>query len=230
MFFSRDSSDSETVVSLIASAIRRDISFGELAPDKKLKISELKTRYGGSTHSLREALTLLTTQGLVEASAQRGFRVASATQDDLKDITRVRLEIEKLGLEWSLKNGGVKWEGEVIASHYALSRAQDYVMKSPIDGALEWDEANRQFHVCLMAACNSSRIISIQAQLYDQSRRFILAALREQQLQFTAISDNHSRLVEAILARDSETALQCLQQDIEQSLLRPINTINHTTH
>lgn len=230
MIFSRKNDDSETVVSLIASAIRRDISFGELAPDKKLKIAELKNHYGGSTHSLREALTLLSSQGLVEASAQRGFRVASATQDDLKDIIRVRLEIEKLGLEWSLKNGGVKWEGEIIASHHALSRAQDQVVKSPIDGALEWDESNRQFHVSLMAACGSPRLIAFQTQLYDQSRRFILAALREQQLNFTSISENHSRLVEAILARDSDTALECLQLDIERSLSYTINTERHMTH
>ena len=50
--------DNATVVGLIASAIRRDISFGELSPDTRLKIEELRIRYGGSSHSLREALTL----------------------------------------------------------------------------------------------------------------------------------------------------------------------------
>lgn len=219
MIFSNKNSDNETVVSLIASAIRRDISFGELAPDKRLKIEELRVRYGGSSHSLREALTLLSTQGLVEANAQRGFRVASATEEDLKDITRLRCEIERLGLEWSLQNADVVWEGQIMASHHALSRAQSDVIESPIEGALAWDEANRLFHVSLMSACDSPRLIATQAQLYDQSRRFYLAALRENQLNFTSISDNQSRLVEAVLARDNETALRCLQQDIEGNLL-----------
>ena len=68
--------DSATVVRLIAEQVRRDISFGVLPPDTKLKIEELRQRYGGSAHSMREALTLLASDGLVEANAQRGFRVA----------------------------------------------------------------------------------------------------------------------------------------------------------
>ena len=218
MIFSRNNNDNETVVSLIANAIRRDISFGELPPDKRLKIEELRTRYGGSSHSLREALTLLSTQGLVEANAQRGFRVASATEDDLKDITRLRVEIERLGLLWSLQNGDVAWEGQIVAAHHALVRAQKDVISSPIEGALAWDEANRLFHISLTAACDSPRLIATQVQLYDQSRRFILAALREQQLNFTLISDNHDRLVKAVLTRENDVALNCLEIDIEGNL------------
>mgnify|MGYP001312420029 CR=1 FL=1 len=214
--------DNATVVGLIASAIRRDISFGELSPDTRLKIEELRTRYGGSSHSLREALTLLSTQGLVEANAQRGFRVASATEEDLNDIIKFRWEIEKLGLEWSLKNGDVKWQGKVIAASHELSRAQESVMASPIDAALEWDEANRGFHISLMAASGSPRLIATQAQLYDQSRRFILRALREQQLNFVSIADNQSHLVQAILSGDLETSLTCLQRDIEGNLAHVI--------
>ena len=218
MFFSRDKDDSNTVVSLIASALRRDISFGELSPDKRLKIEELRTRYGGSSHSMREALTLLSSEGLVEANAQRGFRVASATEEDLKDITRMRCEIEKLGLEWSLQNGGVDWEGQIVASHHALSRAQRDVITSPVDNALAWDDANRAFHLSLTAACGSPRLIATQRQLYDQSRRFRLAALREQQINFEWTTEIHKQLVDAIMGRDTETALDCLHQDIQGNL------------
>jgi len=39
--FLRNSSEAETVVGSIASALRRDISFGELPPDKRLKMEKL---------------------------------------------------------------------------------------------------------------------------------------------------------------------------------------------
>jgi GntR family transcriptional regulator, carbon starvation induced regulator len=214
--------DNATVVGLIASAIRRDISFGELSPDTRLKIEELRIRYGGSSHSLREALTLLSSQGLVEANAQRGFRVSSATEEDLKDIIQFRWEIEKLGLEWSLKNGDVKWQGKVIAASHVLSKAQERVIVSPIDAALEWDEANRAFHISLMGASDSPRLIATQAQLYDQSRRFILRALRENQLNFLSIAENQSHLVQSILNGDQEAALTCLRLDIEGNLAHVI--------
>lgn len=217
MIFSRDKNDSKTVVSLIASSLRRDIAFGELSPDTRLKIEELRGRYGGSSHSMREALTLLSSEGLVEANAQRGFRVASATEDDLKDITRLRAEIECLGLEWSLQNGDVAWEGQVIAAHHALSRAQKNVIAAPRDEALAWDEANRSFHVSMIVACDSPRLVTMQKQLYDQSRRFRLAALWEGHINFETVSDNQRKLIDAILARDIKKSANYLRIDIEEN-------------
>lgn len=221
MIFTRKSSENETVVGLIASAVRRDISFGDLPPDKKLKIEELRARYGGSTHSMREALTLLTAEGLVEATAQRGFRVASATEDDLKDIVRLRTEIERLGLCWSLEHGDVAWEGRVIAAQHALGRARDDVMAEPVEAALAWDEANRQFHACLVEASQSPRLMALQAQLYDQSRRFRLAALREGRFDFSAETKWHADLVAAILDRDEDRAVEALTAVIESVLGNP---------
>lgn len=218
MILSLKKDKNTTVVGLIASAVRRDIAFGELEPDKKLKIEELRSKYGGSSHSMREALTLLHSEGLVEANSQRGFRVCSATEDDLKDINRMRCEIERLGLKWSMQNSSVSWEGQVIAAQHAFSRAQDAVEVALEESALMWDEANKTFHVSLISACDSPRLMITQSQLYDQSRRFRLAALREGQIDFDFISKNHNELVQAVLTQDLETALDCLQKDIEAHL------------
>ncbi len=121
--FGRKEGEEDTIVSLVASALRRDISFGVLTPDAKLKLDDLRGRYGGSNHSIREALRILSTEGLVEAEAQRGFRVSSATEADLIDILRLRTEIECTALDWALQNGDVAWEGRVVAAHHALRRA-----------------------------------------------------------------------------------------------------------
>ena len=210
--------DSATVVRLLAEQVRRDISFGVLAPDTKLKIEELRQRYGGSAHSLREALTLLASDGLVEANAQRGFRVASATQADLEDITRMRAEIECIGLRWSMKHGGVRWEGEVMAALHALSRAEDRLAEDAETFALEWDEANREFHAKLVAACRSPRLIAIQKRLFDQSRRFRLAALREGRIDLVGGRKEYEAIMSAILAHDVEGAVGHLSDHILGSL------------
>ena len=106
--FSRPQSDRDTVVEMLASAMGRDISFSVLRPGEKLKIDALRRRYGGSNHSLREPLRVLVAEGMVEATKQRGFRVTSATEDDLRDILLMRIETEKLGLARSLERGGVE--------------------------------------------------------------------------------------------------------------------------
>ncbi|MCT4656676.1 MAG: GntR family transcriptional regulator [Cohaesibacter sp.] len=209
--FGRQKEESATVVNLLADQVRRDISFGILAPDTKLKIEELRSQYGGSAHSLREALRLLSTEGLVEATAQRGFRVTSATQDDQHDIMRLRREIETMGLSWAMEKGSIQWEGRIMAAQHALKSITQKLQEDPTGYALDWDEANRQFHATLIEASQSPRLAEIQNTLFEQSRRFRLVALREGQIDFDATLQTIDKLVTAILSKDQKQAIEALQ-------------------
>ena len=219
MIFSKKNSDDETVVAMLASALRGDISFGVLRPDEKLKIEALRQRYGGSNHSMRETLRMLGSEGLVEATAQRGFRVTSATEEDLKDVMRVRIEIEKTGLAWAMEQGDVHWEGRIMATHHALRKAEEAVSTDADDlRALEWDEASRAFYASLLEASNSSRLIDLQQKFFDQSRRYRLALLREGKLNFSARAERQKKLLEYILADDVKMALLTLESEIEAEI------------
>lgn len=156
---------------------------------------------------------------MVEATAQRGFRVTSATKEDLRDILMVRSELERIALGKALELGDVAWEGRVIAAHHALQKAETAVQAGADDLiALEWDEACRAFSASLMSACGSPRLISMQSRLFNQSRRFRLALMREGLLEFSARAARQRRLVDAVLARDTETALDALAEDIKAEL------------
>lgn len=219
MIFSRHSSEDDTVVAMLASAIRRDISFGVLAPDQKLKIEALRQSYGGSNHSMRETLRLLSAEGMVEATSQRGFRVTSATLEDLNDILLMRLQCETLGLSRSIANGDVAWESRVVAALHAMGRADDLVQQQPDDvTALQWDEACRAFSSALISACGSPRLMDMADKFYSQSRRFRLAHLREGRVDFAARRQRHKALQDALLARDFATASPLLEQDITEDL------------
>lgn len=219
LLFGRRKSDDDTVVEMLASAIRRDISFGVLRPDQKLKLADLRQTYGGSNHSMRETLRILSSEGVVEATNQRGFRVTSATEDDLRDILLVRLEVEKLGLKRSLERGDVAWESRVIAVLHSVSRADATVLKNPDDvTALEWDEACRDLIMTLISASGSPRISDMAAQFYGQSRRFRLALLREGRIDFAARAARRTELQNAIIARDEPRALGVLEDEIGADL------------
>ncbi|MGC9370851.1 MAG: GntR family transcriptional regulator [Paracoccaceae bacterium] len=219
MLFGKRTDEDDTVVAMLAAALRRDISFGALLPDQKLKIEALRQRYGGSSHSMRETLRLLSAEGLVEATSQRGFRVMSATEDDLRDILLMRLHVEKLGLERSMARATVDWEGRVIAALHALRRAEEKVQADPDDlTALEWDEACRAVSAVLVEASGSARLIDLQRKFYNQSRRFRLALLREGRLDFGARAARQSALQEAILNKSADRALTLLEEDIRADL------------
>ncbi|MEP3052603.1 GntR family transcriptional regulator [Ascidiaceihabitans sp.] len=219
MIFTSKKSDDSTIVDLLASSLRRDIAFGTLLPDQKLKINELRTRYGGSNHSMRETLRILSTEGLVEATAQRGFRVTSATEDDVRDIQLVRVEVEKVALARAIALGDVAWEGRVMAAHHALQKAESMAATDPDDlVALEWDEACRAFSYALLQACDSPRLIDLHRKFFDQSRRFRLAQMREGRLDWTARRLRQKGLLDAVLSRNETDALRLLQDDVEAEL------------
>lgn len=219
MLFVGRSSEDDTVVEMLASAIRRDISFGVLRPDQKLRIAGLRQSYGGSNHSMRETLRMLASEGMVEATNQRGYRVTSATADDLRDIVLLRLEVEKLALKRSLELGDVAWEARVIAALHSVSRADATVQDQPDDvTALEWDEACRALTLTLASACGSPRLIKMVAQFYGQSRRFRLALLREGRISFAARKARQDALQHAIVDRDEARALATLEDEIATDL------------
>lgn len=219
MLFSRKTAEDDTVVEMLASALRRDISFGVLRPDEKLKIEALRQRYGGSNHSMRETLRTLVAEGMVEAINQRGFRVTSATQEDLRDILLMRIEIEKIALARSISSGSVDWEAAVIAAQHRLARFDANVEADPGDvTALEWDEACRSFSATLISACGSPRLIDTAARFHNQSRRFRLASLREGRIDFAKRAARQAALKTAIITRNETEALQLLEESIQADM------------
>ena len=74
--------------------LREAILGGDLAAGAHLGEVELAARLGLSRTPVREALTRLAAEGLVELEAHRGARVTSFSRDDLDGIFDVRLALE----------------------------------------------------------------------------------------------------------------------------------------
>ena len=66
--------------------LRRLILRGELAPGQKLKVDDLKMRLELGASPIREALSLLTSDHLVERFDNRGFRTAEANRQNFEEI------------------------------------------------------------------------------------------------------------------------------------------------
>ncbi|MEN0001295.1 MAG: GntR family transcriptional regulator, partial [Pseudomonadota bacterium] len=71
-----ESASSASITSRAYARLKDDIISGALPPGSKLKIEKLRKTYNAGTSPIREALSLLTSDHLVERIDQRGFRVA----------------------------------------------------------------------------------------------------------------------------------------------------------
>lgn len=164
--------DGASQVAQAASLIARNIRSGHYKPGEKLKIRTLveETKLGATP--LREGLSRLIYRGLVRATDGRGFRVAEISRDDLDDIMRTRLPLEMDALALSIRNGDSKWQAAVVGALHRLTTYASWAPYDAYDAALGFDEVHKAFHLTLVSACRSPRMMEFLDILYDQGFRY----------------------------------------------------------
>ncbi len=189
--------------------LRRDIIEGRHPPGEKLRVEHLKDQYQVGAGTLREALALLVSDSLVVAQGQRGFRVSPISLSDIEDITRTRVLLECEALRQSMTAGDQAWEADVVSAFHRLTRAEEK-LASDVEGAVnEWEERNRLFHEKLIAACPSRWTRQFLGVLYQQSERYRRISVLTRPVP-RDVHDEHEKIFEATIARDTKTATKLL--------------------
>jgi len=198
--------------------MRSDILSARLVPGQRLMFADLSERYGVSVGVTREALTWLSSQGLVQANAHQGYIVTPLSIPDLTELTQTRVLIEPIALRMSFEAGGTDWEGDVISAHHILSRTPPpHGPKALDEDALDvWAEVHSAFHDVLFAACPNTRLLRIVRQLAEEAamyRRWSVALV----LSNPQADAEHQALLDAALAGDWERGAQVLCTHIEHT-------------
>ncbi|WP_229448401.1 GntR family transcriptional regulator [Nitratireductor sp. B36] len=216
------------------SALKRDIVDGVLAPGEPLRLMTLSKRYGIGYTPLREALPRLEEAGLAVLSPNRGYRVASVSVAELEDLEQARAVVETALLKDSIAHGDLDWESAIVACHHQLSRASTSLRRGSSTAFTVWMDAHDAFHQSLLSAGRSGWLRSFQRQISEQLRRHHQAllflpdddtgnpvehdaatmALLEEALSIS----NHTRLMDAVLARDAELAASLLREHVQFTL------------
>lgn len=202
--------------------MRRDIVDGLLAPNQPLRFEFLKDRYGFSFSPLREALAQLQSERLVVATAQRGYRVADVSLDEMWDAINTRVLIETQALREAIVHGDDDWEGAVVSAYHALSRSRARHAGTATDEAAmeEVERRHRVFHRSLIGACRSRWLLDLSALLYTQTERYrrpLLAKMRADISRDREIDDHHKEIMDATLIRDAATATDLLAAHLRRT-------------
>ncbi|MEP2532199.1 FCD domain-containing protein [Shimia sp.] len=177
--------------------LRNEIITGNLAPGERLKVETLKENYGAGASPIREALSLLTSDQLVERLDQRGFRVADANRHQFQEILGLRCTLEDIALRQSVKNGGREWEENLVLVHHYLSRTDR--------GDVElFEERHKSFHMALLSACDSPVLMRFCGQLYDLNVRYRFLAGRSKSYASRNVEGEHLAILDAAVSRDVE--------------------------
>ena len=203
-------------------ALRTRILNGRLRPGQSLRLRALAQELGGSPTPVREALNRLHAENFVTTEANKGFRVASVTLEELEDLESARAAIETQLLVRSIENGNSDWEANLVSAHYRLSKCAVPNSFSQSDAIDLWDAAHTQFHFALIDGTSSIWLMNfanqVNAQLHRYRRHIILRIdllSRSAQGDDGALGvlsrealgiDAHTALMQAALDRDKERA------------------------
>ena len=202
--------------------LRDEIFQGTLHPGQRLRVVELARRFAVSQSVVREALTRLSEQGLVDAAPQQGFSVITLSPTGLNELTEARMDIEALILRRSVERGDLAWEAALVAAHHRL-------VGTPLvlaDGALNntWFTVHEEFHHALLLGCGNSRMLDVATELRDAGNIYMRWSGSVGHDYGRDVAREHRELLEAALARDADTAAEVLARHIDRTAaaLRPL--------
>jgi DNA-binding GntR family transcriptional regulator len=205
-----------TRVETTYNALRGDIVSGDLPAGSRLAVEHLRTRYGGGSSTIREALSLLIADALVTAEGQRGFTVKPMSVEDLRDLGNVRALIEGYALSESIANGDDEWEAGIVAAFHRLSKAQERFNAGGDGAGSEWEFRNREFHDALTARCDSPWLRHMLDILHHHTERYRRWSLLDETVS-RDVHAEHTALMEATLARDADTARKVVSDHIART-------------
>ncbi|MFH5926971.1 GntR family transcriptional regulator [Roseomonas xinghualingensis] len=212
----RPSRTGETDATRVRRLLRASLIEGEIPPGSKLRVQALATQYGTGASPVREALSSLAAEGLVERLDQRGFRAAPVTLGAFEELLRARCWVEELVLRESILAGGQQWEEALVVARYRLSRTPRRADPSSLRDDPAWDRVHLEFHRALTAACPSPTMLGFCETLRERASRYRGVALTVA-YPTRDVAAEHEAIAEAALARQVPEACRLLVEHYQRT-------------
>lgn len=208
----------KSLTTLVSEAIERLIISGELKPGDRVNEHRLAATLNVNRGVLREARSGLIRSGLLVSVPNRGVFVRTMTHQELYENSEMR----ELMTGFFCHRAAEKATAEEKLKLRQLVETMSKEVKAQ-DGA-QYDEANTQFHLLLMAIAAQNRAGSIYEDLVREShlaRRMVLT----EQKQLEASNSEHSDMVDAIIAGDPLKAREAGERHVRNGRVRWLKTV-----
>jgi GntR family transcriptional regulator, rspAB operon transcriptional repressor len=214
------SQGSETDVVMTGAAVyqrlRQEILSCGLMPGTEVRERLIADRYNVSKSPVRDALIKLQEQNLIEVTPRKGYRVASISLRDAREMYDMRLIFERESILRLIDSAETK-------TLTALERFRE----GPRSGVLtDWIAYNRAFHSFIAANSGNSRLARAGIEVVEQFDRLTYMSVTHQpDLQLEDFASEHSRIIDAIQARQKRRAVRLAREHIDGSRRRLLDTL-----
>ncbi len=187
--------------------IEQEIATGVLAPGVHLDEAELAARFEVSRTPIREAISLLAGEGLVEIRPRRGAVVTQITPQRLVEMFEVMAELEAMCARLAARRISDAELKDLETRHKACMKAA----KNNDPDAYFY--ANEEFHLCIYHASHNVFLAEQAASLQRKLRPYRRLQLRVRN-RLNKSFDEHQAVLDAIKAHHQAQASQLLRDHV----------------
>ncbi len=224
-----------TAAQLIYDSVRNSILNLEMPPGSDLDENALVEKFGVSRTPVREALINLSNDGLVNLRSNRGARVSSLDMNEVPEL----LEGLELCMRVTTRWAAIRRRDNEIETMRAL--AAEFAVAAEAHDLTRMSSSNNDFHVAIAVASRNRYLVNMNRSLMPGCLRITHAVLLASPLEgetfedhAARVNDEHTRMVDAIERRDSETGDQVASDHADLTRSRVSRyvqmTLAKTTH
>lgn len=195
----------ETTKSLIYKKLRRSIIMGSRESGERLNVEAIAEEYNTSVTPVRDALQMLSHEGLVDIKPRSGYFVKSITLKQLRDLLDVRRILELTAIEKAALRATEEQIEELCHVHAGYTGDDD-------ESYDRYTDENRRFHYLLARASGNNELAELVGSLHDRLARFMVMRRAGKTMELT-----HEKIIEALRTQDVEAARQSLLDDIDRA-------------
>lgn len=183
------------------------IDHGAFRPGDRLVESELADRFKMSRTPIREALQRLETQSVLVRDG-RSLVIARLSHDEMAELYAVRTELEALAARLAARHAA---EEEIRVLRRMVE--EDANLLGDVDAL---SRANRRFHVQIHRASHNRYLLQ-QLGMVHRSMALMATTSLAAEGRGEAALEEHLTIVEAIAARDGDTAADALRRHLSEA-------------
>lgn len=211
-------SDTQPTRSLnVTDILREQLLQGEFPPNTRLQEMALAERMGVSRTPIREALSVLARDGLLEYAPNRGYTVRQFSLDDILSAFRVRAVLEGLGCRL-LAERGLPADADTQLQH-AIAWGETLLHSSQLQQGEydQWRQMNKAFHLAILLATHNDLLIRFAKIARNIPIVFNGSFRWYSTRDFQRSQDHHQVIYSAIKKGQAERADNMMQEHVMQA-------------
>jgi GntR family transcriptional regulator, rspAB operon transcriptional repressor len=205
--------ENDSVKHLIYKELRRSIIMGHRKPGSRLIVKDISKNYKTSITPVRDALQMLSQDGLVTIKPRSGYYVASLSLKELRDLLDLRRILELAAIEKAV----LRITSEQIE---ALRNVHGGYTGEDDTSYERYTEENRKFHYLIAVASGNLALAEALGHLHDRLARFmVVQQIGERQIRM------HNQIIKALEEHDLEGARQAILNEVNPSQEAILDTV-----